>query len=89
MDSDEEEYYGTYEYESGEDDGSENESNLDDMIENPQHSCREEPEDASFFFEVLTSNQILQHMNDFLKDVNTVAMVMILPWKFSLHILLL
>lgn len=79
MDSDED-YCGDFDYESS-GDGSDNESAnishedvmLDSTVAESPHRCAEEGK--SYPFEVLTTDQILQHMDDFLNDFNTVAMV--------------
>ena len=57
----------------------------EDSIANDSiNSLKDQGEDKKYPFEVLTTNQILQHMNDFLKDVNTVVMVR-LSIIISLH----
>jgi len=71
MDSDEEIMYD--DYDSG------NESSGDDvefaMAEEPNNPNKERQELEDYPYEVLTTEQILQHMNECMKEVNIVVEV--------------
>lgn len=74
MDTGEDELYE----DSGNESSAEDEDELSISLE-PESSSREKLETEEFHYEVLSTEQIVQHMVDCIREVNTVVQVSCLP----------
>lgn len=71
-----------YDADSGNESSAEDEDELSISLE-PESTSREKLETEEFHFEVLSTEQIVQHMVDCIREVNTVVQVLLFTFSVN------